>query len=93
MTEATFTKFRSSATFDVVSTVSMELRPDQRLDSAINCTEWAKYCGACPVWIWCINVHYLYLIKQRTDGIVVKDKVCMPLISVLVTIGITDHIW
>ena len=26
-----------------------------RLDSATDCTESTKYCGARPVWIWCIN--------------------------------------
>ena len=38
-----------------------DLRPGLRLDSAIDCTESVKYCGARPVWIWCINVHYLYV--------------------------------
>ena len=66
MTEATFTKLRTSAAFDVVGTVLADLRPGLRLDSATDCTESTKYCGARPVWIWCMNAHNLYLILYST---------------------------
>ena len=45
VTEATFTKFSLSA----MLTVSADLRLGLWLDSVIDCTEWAKYCGARPV--------------------------------------------
>jgi len=62
MTEATFPKLRTSAAFDVVGSVGGPQTESIRLDSATDCTESTKYCGARPVWIWCINAHNLYLI-------------------------------
>jgi len=77
VTEALFTEFSSSATFDVVSSVGGP-QTGRRLDSATDCTEWANYCGARPVWIWCISVHNLYLRKCPVSVCKVKEwTVCM----------------
>jgi len=61
--EAPFTEFGSSATLDVVISAG-----GPQTGSMTGFSDWAKYYGARPVWIWCINVHSMYLILCSTGN-------------------------